>query len=439
MYRGYKPFSFSCSILLSNKNLKARLHPSLYMMQNIISRINSAIHKNPLSILFCFWAFVQLFLFLIFGIVTTGEATKYSYEAQNLLNNGHFSEPKYIFYSAYIFLHILFIELKWETTGVYAIQLLVNLLSMYLLFRITFNLSKNILISFLCVFLMIVCYPWQYWTVHLYTESLFCPLIIIFTYVLFFMKKKSRQQIVIAFLLFLLILTTRPTGLYFIPVMGFLFMYKLICAKRNIAALIYVLGICAVFLITLNYAMKSGSSFDFIKPLIENNVICDIPVTGQAPSPPAVLPGIEGNLAGVFEYIIHNPSQFLKMASLKFVSYWGMTRPYYSPSHNLGLICFFYPLYFFAAMGIFWLSKVNKFFTFYAAVLLIIFTLSVMFTCDDWNNRFIMPILPFVILFASFGIKYFYERIINNVFAVMKSALVRLDSYESISNIRGRK
>jgi hypothetical protein len=306
--------------------------------------------------------------------------------------------------------HILFFELRWETTGVYITQLLINFISMYLLFRITFNLSKNTLVAFEGVFFMIVCYSWQLWAVHLYTESLFCPLIIIFTYALFIMKKNKWQQIITG-LLFLLVLCTRPTGLLFIPVMGCLLMYKLIHEKRKIAAIVYSLAVCGIFLVTLNYAMKSGTSYDFIKPLVENNVICDIPVPGKVPAQPGTHQGMDGNLPGLLDYVVHNPAQFFKMAGLKFLSYWGMTRPYYSSWHNIAFMCFFYPLYFFAFTGIMRLARLNRPFTLYAVGAMVIFTLSVMFTCDDWNNRFIMPILPFVMLFASFGIKYLSEKI----------------------------
>jgi hypothetical protein len=35
---------------------------------------------------------------------------------------------------------------------------------------------------------------------------------------------------------------------------------------------------------------------------------------------------------------------------------------------------------------------------------MIVFTVSVMLTCDEWSSRFIMPIIPIIILLASYGI-----------------------------------
>lgn len=369
------------------------------------------IHKYSFQLLLTFWALIQSLVFFVFGIVTTGEATKYSFEAENLLNTGHFSEGKYIFYSAYILLHIFFKLLGFETIGVYIVQLLINLLSMYLLFKLVVKLSKNNATAFVCVLLMIACYSWQLWAVHLYTESLFCPLIIIFTYVLFAMQKSFKQKLT-AGLLFLLILFTRPTGLLFIPVIGLLIMYKLYTRKK-ILALVYGLIACSLFLVVLNYAMESGTSYDFIKPLVQNYVICDVPLNEQVSVQSSSLQNVEGNLPALVNYIIQNPGSFFKMAGLKFLSFWGMTRPYYSYWHNLAFMCFFYPLFFLGFIGAFKLRKINGPFILFSVGSIIIFTLSVMFTCDDWNNRFIMPILPFVIIFASFGIKYLYNKAVT--------------------------
>src|SRR5206468_3789884 len=139
-------------------------------------------------------------------------------------------------------------------------------------------------------------------------------------------------------------------------------------------------------------------------PLIENNVICDVPENISAWHTNLSVPG--NNLESIWVYIRQNPSQFLLLAGLKFISYWGMTRSYYAQSHNMALMFFFYPIYFFAIIGIWKLFEVNKYFAVYVISIFTVFTLCVMVTCDDWNNRFNMPIIPFVILAASFGIKH---------------------------------
>ncbi len=374
--------------------------------------IRSAIQQKPLLILFCVWLAVQLSLLLSLGIVTNNEALKYNGEAHNLLLYGQYSEPKYIFYSAYIFLHILFIKLGFETVGVYLTQLLVNLLAMYLLYKTAINLVKKKETAFLTVVLLLICYSWQYWTVFLYTESFFCSLIIIITYLLCGQHKKTSAQKTLASVIFILIIFARPTGMFIIPVLCFMLLHYLFEKKQFAKAMLSGLLMAAVFIIILNYAMQGGSSFDFMKPLIENNVLCYIPE--QTTSAQTVFHTSGNPLQDVWVYIAQNPAQFLKPAGLKFLSYWGMTRPYYSSFHNTWLMCFFYPLYFFAAVGIWKLGREQKYFVMFAAGMFIIFSLSVMVTCDDWNNRFNMPIIPLLMLPAAVGIYTMYKKLRGN-------------------------
>ncbi|HYK46989.1 MAG TPA: glycosyltransferase family 39 protein [Parafilimonas sp.] len=370
------------------------------MVKTITSRINGVREQKLLFILFCLWLLVQLVSFLQFGIVTNNEAVKYRNEAYNILNTGRFSEPKYIFYSAYIFVRVLFIESGFENTGVFALQLLFNLLAMFCFFETAMKLSDNSAFAFVATLLLVLCYPWQYWTNFLYTESFFCSLIISFTFLLFGIKKRNIFRYLAALLLFAVILLARPTGILLIPVLCFLLLYFLLSRKKFIIAVSSAVLMLSAFIILLNSAAKAGSGFDFVKPIIENSVLCYIstqPQTGTA---------LNGNAVGaIIHHFQSDPINFFKLSALKFFSFWGLTRPYYSTLHNWLLRIYFYPIYFFAFVGILSLKKHNRYFAVYSTAMLLIFTLTVMITCDDWNNRFLMPIIPLVILLATFGIR----------------------------------
>ena len=231
----------------------------------------------------------------------------------------------------------------------------------------------------------------------------FCPLIIIYTYVLFALEKSKLQKIS-GILLLCVLVTTRPTGILIVPVLGLLVMNDFYTKQRAAAITIGAI-VMLVFIVMLNFEMKSGSSFDFVKPLTQNFVICDVPLNSDSSITPATNDGQLTGLTDLFSYIINNPGSFSKMAALKFISFWGMVRPHYTMLHNTAFAAFFYPLYIFAFFGFTQLAKRSRRFTLYVAGLLIVFTLSVMFTCDDWNNRFIMPVLPFVILLAAGGLQ----------------------------------
>jgi hypothetical protein len=162
-----------------------------------------------------------------------------------------------------------------------------------------------------------------------------------------------------------------------------------------------------VFIALLNYAMKAGSGYDFMKPLFENNVLCYIPAQSETATHLN-----ENGLSGIIDYFKNDPANFIKLSTLKFLSYWGMTRPYYTAFHNWSLRLYFYPLYVFAFIGVLKYKRVQKYFVLYSMGVLIIFTLSVMLTCDDWSNRFIMPVIPLTVLMAGLGIHYVCRNLV---------------------------
>ena len=147
--------------------------------------------------------------------------------------------------------------------------------------------------------------------------------------------------------------------------------------------------------------MKGEGEFDFIKPFIEEHIICGVP---QAVNNNLVLPADGNSVQGLFYYIRHNPAHFLKLSFQKSAAFFGFTRSYYSSKHNLVLTLFFYPLYILAFTGLLIRRKeYNRYSLFFTAGILI-FASSVILTCDDWLNRFIMPVLPYIIVLATTGI-----------------------------------
>ncbi len=362
--------------------------------------------KKHLLILFTAWIFVQGLLLYKYGILTNNEATKYIREANNLLNHKNFSEQKYIFYSAYIFIHVIFIKLGFEIVGVYIFQLLVNLIATFLFYKTALNVYKNNSVAFIAAFLLVICFLWQYWTVCLYTESFFCSLLIIFTYCLFGVNKNQRLKYVYAALVFVILLFARPAGIFLIPVIICVLVFKLTELRKIKLAVLCIAVFFTAFICLLLYEMRSASSFNFIKPFVEHNVICDIPDKQINSS----VNSYSNNISGVVLYIAQNPINFLRLCGLRLISFWGLTRPYYSEVHNWILRLFFYPIYFFALIKLKQQIKINRYFILYCLVTASVFTISVMLTCDEWSNRFIMPVIPIIIWLASYGFFTMFKR-----------------------------
>ena len=368
--------------------------------------------KKAYFILVIVWLVIQLGLLLHNGIVTNGEAIPYIHEADYFIANATFTSAKFIFYSVYILLLALFQQTGIQAIGVYVVQAALNLYAMHCFFKLTNRVTKNNTTAFFATVLLIICIPWQDWTTYLYTESMFCSIVIIFSYSLFHLKRKSKTLFAFALILFLLLLFSRPTGLLFIPVTALLFVYRWIKKGKIFPAILTISIAAFLFIILVNYAMQGGGEFDFMKPFRDENILCYLPT--QTTSADVAIPKDGNSLQALLFYVMHNPAAFIHLAFLKFQSYWGLTRSYYSSSHNLLLMCFFYPLYFFAFIGLLRFWRSNGAFTLYVCAIIFFFTLSVLVTCDDWSNRFIMPVLPFIIIFGTNGIITIINRLKSN-------------------------
>jgi len=90
--------------------------------------------------------------------------------------------------------------------------------------------------------------------------------------------------------------------------------------------------------------------------------------------------------------------------------FFGMYRSYYSWPNNLLLICFtvFYP---FALVGAFSRSGNSLFYVRLLSITYLLLTsIGIFFTCDEWSNRFISPAFPFVLILAAIGAQRVFKR-----------------------------
>jgi len=259
-------------------------------------------------------------------------------------------------------------------------------------------LSKNL--AAICCILLVICYPYQVYNSFLYTESIFFSLSVIYSCFFLSIMRFNVKNIFISLLLLLLLCTTRPTGIFFA---GASVIYLFFNLSRQISLLKRGLLFCAlsaVVLFLLNIIMGSGGSIDIILPFKDERIICDVPTL---PYNVNIKTSSNGNtLYGLFYYIIHNFDQFTRLAWLKTKAFFGLTRTFYSNGHNLFIIAYFYPLYLLIllAIGRFRMAIPVSFIYFISLTLII--WISVVFSCDEWHNRFFLPLTPFLLVPALY-------------------------------------
>jgi hypothetical protein len=366
-----------------------------------LTQVHSLLMRRPLLYIFICFALVQIILYLYVGVFTGLEAEKYVTEGNLLYTAGHLSETKYIFYLPVILLVYCCRLLHASYTFAALIQIAVSAISLSYYYRLSLRVGSKHIALYSSILLAIF-FPLQAWNLFLYSDSLFISLTIIYTYIVYTQGDKGTKGTVKIIGFLLLLLFTRPHGLLFIPPTIIYLLFR----KQSRASFFSGLAICLLLLtgmyLLLNMAFTGGGDMDAMKPFIEEHIICFVPMRPEGAKLDIVKTA--SPVYDIFYYMVHNPAHFLRLMGLKLLSFFNMTRAYYSTLHNLFLIIFLVPVYLFSIPGIVCLIKTSGNFMIFLCALLILYPLGATFQCDDWHSRFTMVVLPYFFLLATTGL-----------------------------------
>jgi hypothetical protein len=357
------------------------------------------------TILLLLWFIVQGFLLWHYGVVTYLEADKYISQAEYFIQHGTLSTNNYWLYSTEVFLIVAAIKLHLGFTVIAIVQLLLNLFSTWMFYKLALSFLKRELLAFIVTIIFIINIPYQVYNSFLFTESIFYSLTVIYSSYLLRLQKLTIKSVITLLFLLLLMIITRPTGILFF---GATALYIPFMFFNNISLWYKLLIIgftVTVFIGTLNIIMNAGGSLDFMLPFKKENIICGVNTNNNVE-----INTIEkGNsIEGIVYYIANNKDQFFKLAKLKTISFFGLIRNYYSAFHNAYLVIFFYPLYLLSFIGLWKMLKRKNRKIIYLLTIILLYWITTLLTCDDWHNRFVLTVSPFIFLiaFAAFTSKH---------------------------------
>ncbi len=344
------------------------------------------------------WIFTNSFFLFKNGIVTTGEAEKYIYQAYIFAQSGHLSTPNFWLYFVQIALLAFTIKLKLSFAFVVIIQLLFNLIATLYFYSTLQFIFESTSIAVAGTIVLLLNQPYQEFNTFLQTESLFYSFTLIFCCYLIRIKKISFKNLTLIFFQLAVISITRPTGFLFLLAVSLYFYiiyYKELSVIRKIS---FIIAVSFLFLTMINTAMGSGGEFDFMLPFHNEDIICGAPTV---PRSTMINTAREGNsLSGLLFYIRHNFHQFTRLAWLKTIAFFGLYRTYFSRWHNAYLVLYFYTIHFFALAGIsYWVKNHLSKFLYFVSVIGMTWA-TVILTCDDWHNRFYLSISPYLIILS---------------------------------------
>lgn len=216
---------------------------------------------------------------------------------------------------------------------------------------------------------------------------------------------------IVLILLFLLILyLTRPTGLFFIP-STFLFLTIKFYSKQAVRIIAASACIALIFFYFLfNFSLGSGGEFNFLLPYLNESIICGVPTIHEPHN--ISIPVEKNSIAGLFYIITHHFRLFFKLAIQRLAAFFGIYRPYYSTFHNIFASAYFYFTYLVIIIQLRNLFRQNKAEVWFLISNIGLMALTVMLSCDEWGNRFILSVLPFFLLLAIISISN-YKNTVN--------------------------
>ena len=347
---------------------------------------------------------ISLFILYKIGINIGGEGAKYIIDANNYLHLKSSERGVFgIFYIVYSLFVALIIKLGLPYSIIAVIQLICSAIAGCALYKTISDITGNRRVGLLGFIFFITCLTVQQWNYFLYSESLHCSFIVIAIYYFhkIFVERQNPKTGMFILMLFL-VFFSRPVGVIFMVALAITLIIWLFKNNKRRTGIILSLFGLIVFGLMLQLHWAFYFNPDSLRRM---EIICQVPINGSG------VGYTEYNKAGLGEFakvIVHEigVGNFLQLGFRKVASFYSLRRSFYSTSHNLLLILttlLFYPM---AIIGMLFYKKpgIN-----YVKLLLLLYigitSVGIFFTCDEWSNRFIVPVLPMVIILACLGIE----------------------------------
>jgi hypothetical protein len=360
--------------------------------------------RHGLLLIFIVWIIIQAFAFFIFGISTPIDTGLYLENANDILT-GDWPSGREFFYTSYSSLLAVLILLHIKIEAIIILQIVVGAMAVFAVYKITQSITHGNFTAFTAAMLCAGWFEFQEWNLIVYTDALFANGVLIAVYLLMITRTPWQQVMVLLLIGFVALL--RPPGVGFVVAIACSFIFGSRIFSRG-TVLLKTLLIAAVLLIGGLAANAVLSEFvdSFIESYAKAEIIYPDISLGIALPDQLIIPD-ESHIPIVrlALFAVFNPVYFLKISVLKAALFLGHAKPYYSLLHNLYIGLYLGVAYFFALWGI------RRFPNRRLGVFILLFTgfqvTTIALTSENWDGRFLFPVLPWVFMAAAVGVSGF--------------------------------
>jgi len=367
----------------------------------------------PLIIILFAWVVVNVILFSTTGIKIVSDSPRYL-EYANGLASGFYVERHNFWYVGYAFyLLIVFKVFGAGVTGAVIGQYCFAFLAVIALYRTAFPLSRSTLSSVITCLLFIAFADISLWNSYILTESLYTSFICFSIFFLVTVHKHKPNAINISMAIVTVVFTffIKPTGIALLAAVLGTISYEMFRRMAGGMVRVTILFSCAAVLFLLANSMMT--TYGIMENYQSGEVIYDVrtytgdyPVNGLTIDPPSDLyvPGSPQPVVRVLLFMLYCPVYWMKLFSLKVFYLLTHTRPFWSAFHNVYSLLLLLPSYVLVFKA-FIDKRVDRQTIFFSVVFLLIHIVSVGVTSEDWDGRFLIPMLPVVFVLSGVAIK----------------------------------
>ncbi|MDB5270652.1 MAG: hypothetical protein JWP58_3692 [Hymenobacter sp.] len=352
------------------------------------------------------WVLVQLVQLRKFhGPYFANDSARYLAYAANIAERGYFEPGHNLRYVLYPLFQSLWLRLGLGRWGIVAGQMAISALATRAIYQGTRRLSQGRRGAAALATLLFIAWPdIQPFNVFLLTESLFISLVAL-SFSAFTRLQSGRRQDWL-WLIIILILTAlaRPNGFLVAMAAALAGLDALRRAPDRRpwrAALVALVLLSPLLWLALNHQLATYYLMDTYQrgELIFRYQLWAVHQAAPLNMPP---PGT-GPVARVVYFGVHNPLYLGRLMLGKLFVFVSYLKPHYSLAHRVIGVLVLWPAYWLAARGARRASIWRPARVFLAAIFLLQ-TAIIMLTVDDWDVRFLAPVLLTVFVLASLEI-----------------------------------
>lgn len=356
-----------------------------------------------LSILFALG--INIYFYVVEGVRIVNDSERYMEYAHEIAKANFYQEHN-IWYFAYCGFLAIFFKVGLGVKSIVITQMFLSLVSVVALQKTIENFFKNNFTALVTTLAYVAFVEVISWNFYVLTESLFISCI---CFTLYFLSEyyvsKSNRSLFFMMLMLLIVFWIRPMGVTLLAAIALFFYLEKLYAHFSDWQRVLVLSITILFGLFLVNVMLT--TFHLVENYATGELVFGISripnyqgheqILLSVPSD-VYLPTEGSTLWKALVFYVKNPVYGSKLFFLKGFFFITHYKPYYSLIHNAYNLLFIIPAY----LGLWFFFKSKSMVSVKLFVLDYIFInlLIIMLTCEDWDGRFYMGLVPFIFCFG---------------------------------------